>query len=157
MASLSDLAKPSVTSLFQSDIDQLYEQLAIRSKGIVRDPAAAASFSPDIDYDAPMMGPLDDLRRFGKLYFGRINRLCHDLVCGDSAKDSEERQKVMSAFMLGKEDVGSAIAALLVAHLGLAPAVAAVVAVLIVKLFFRPAVESMCQVWTENLQQKTTN
>ena len=28
----------------------------------------------------------------GKLYFGRVNQLCHDLVCGDSAKDSEEQE-----------------------------------------------------------------
>jgi hypothetical protein len=60
---------------------------------------------------------------------------------------------VASAFGLGKEDIGAAIAALLVAHLALAPASAAVVAVLIVKLFFRPAVDAMCQVWSENLQK----
>ncbi len=153
MAELHELARPAVTSLFQSDADQLYEQLGIRSRGISADPMIAGSFAPDLLYDAPLMGPMDDLRRFGKLFFGRINKQCHDLVCGDDTKNTAERQKVVAAFKLGKEDVGSAIAALLVAYLGLAPAIAAVVAVLIVKLFFRPAVDSMCQVWTEDLSR----
>jgi hypothetical protein len=151
MAELYELAKPAVASLFQSDVDQLYEELGIRSKAISTDPATAGVFAPHISYNAPLMGPMDGLRRFGKLFFNRINKQCHDLVCGEDTKDTAERQKVVAAFKLGKEDVGAAIAALLVGHLGLAPAIAAVVAVLIVKLFFQPAVDSMCQVWTEKL------
>jgi len=153
MAELSELAKPSVASLFQSDPDQLYEQLGIRMRALGHDPAVAASFAPDISYDAKFMGPLDSIRRFGELYFKRVSRQCHDLVCGQDAKDTDERKKVVNAFGFSKEDVGSAVAALLVAHLAMAPAIAAVMAVLIVKLFFRPAIDAMCETWRENLEK----
>jgi hypothetical protein len=153
MAELAELAKPSVASLFQSDTDQLYEQLGVRIKALSQNPAISGSFAPDVSYDAQVMGPLDNIRRFGRLYFNRVNRQCHDLVCGQDSKDTEERKKVVHAFGLTKEDLGSAIAALLVAHLGLAPAIAAVVAVLIMKLFFRPALDAMCQVWSEDLRK----
>jgi hypothetical protein len=59
----------------------------------------------------------------------------------------------VDAFGIGGEAVATALAAVMVTSLGLAPAVAAVVAALAIKLFFRPAHGAMCDVWKGKLGQ----
>jgi hypothetical protein len=153
MPELDELALPAAKQLLQSDEDQLYEELGIRQKAILRDPGLAGSFSPEASYNAVLMGPMDDLRNFGKLFFSRLNRDCYDLICGGQQADAKEREKVAKAFGLGKTEVAAAIAGVIVAHFAIAPAIAAVVAALVVKLFFRNAQEAMCQVWKQKLPQ----
>jgi hypothetical protein len=154
MANLTDMARPAVEDLLQADESQLYEELAIRVKGMQSDPGKAGSFAPDVTYDAADMGALDDLRAFGTAFFKRLNVSAFNLICGVEAEDAEERQTVLDSFGLGKEAVAAAIAGLLVAQLGLAPAVAAVVAALVIKHVFRNAHEAMCEVWKEKLPQE---
>jgi len=151
MPELDQLALPAAKQLLQSDEDQLYEELAIRQKAILKDPALAGSFSPAAAYNAALMGPMDDLRNFGKIFFSRLNRDCYDLICGGAGADNQEREKVAKAFGIGKTEVAAAIAGVIVAHFAIAPAIAAVVAALIVKLFFRNAQEAMCEVWKAKL------
>lgn len=151
MPELEEMALPAVKQLLQSEEDQLYEELAIRNKAILKDPGLAGSFSPEASYDTRLMGPMDDLRDFGRIFFSRLNQDGYNLVCGSELADSQEREKVTNAFGFGKTEVAAAIAAVMVAHFAIAPAIAAVVAALIVKLFFRNAHEAMCEVWKHKL------
>jgi hypothetical protein len=151
MSELDQMARHAVEQLLQSDEDQLFEELAIRNKAILKDPGLAGSFSPKASYDAALMGPMDDLRKFGRIFFSRLNRDCYNLVCGGEQLDSQEREKVANAFGVGKTEVAAAIAGIMVAHFAIAPAIAAVVAALIVKLFFRNAHGAMCEVWKQKL------
>ncbi len=153
MSNLSDLARPAIDSLLQSDESQLYEELAIRLKAMGSDPAKSGSFAPAVTYDAATMGFLDDLRDFGKRFMERMNVSFYNLVCGKQGEDVKERKKVAEAFGIGKTEVAAVLAGLLVSEFGLAPAIAAVVASLIIKLFFRNAYEAMCEVWKGKLPQ----
>src|ERR1700730_10982590 len=151
MADLAKAARPSIDKLLQSDEAQLYEELGMRVKAYQNDLSVGASFSPAVSYQAELMGPLDDLRLFGKEFFQRVNRQAYELVCGAGLKDAEDRKKLAEAFKIGPGGAAALLAGLLVGHLGLAAGVAAVVAALIVRLFFRPAQEAMCQVWAQKL------
>jgi hypothetical protein len=153
MSELDEMALQAVKRLLESDPDQLFEELAIRNNAIQKDPALAGSFSPEASYDAAFMGPMGDLRDFGRIFFTRLNRDCYNLVCGSSQADAQEREKVASAFGLGKTEVAAAIAAVMVVNFGTAPAIAAVVASLVVKLFFRNAHGAMCEVWKQKMLQ----
>jgi hypothetical protein len=154
MTTLQAMARPAVDDLLQASESQLYEELGIRAKAIASDPAASGSFAPDVTFDAAAMGPLDDLRSFGEKFFKRFNAEAYNLVCGEDAEDTEERNALLEAFNLDEGVEGAvtaAMAALLVAHLAIAPAIAAVVAAIIYKLFFRSAHAAMCGVWKEKL------
>lgn len=153
MTDLANQAKPSIEKLLQSDEDQLYEELGMRIKAYQSDLSVGASFAPAVSYQAELMGPLDDLRLFGKEFFRRMNRQAYELVCGNALQDKEERQKLAEAFKVGPGGAAAFLAALLVAHLGMAAGLAAVVAALLVRLFFRPAQEAMCQVWSQNVDR----
>ncbi len=152
MADLATQARPAVESLVTYEEDDLYQELGRRLQAIQRDPSISASFEPAITPGLEPQGAAEDLKKFGKRFFARANAQAYQLVCGQNAENSEERERVLDAFGIGKEAVAAAIAALLVAQLGLAPAVAAVVAALVIRVFFRPAYESMCDVWKEKVE-----
>jgi hypothetical protein len=151
MAELVSQAKPEIEKLMQSDVNQLYEELGIRVKAYGNDLSVATSFAPQVAYTAELMGPLDDLRLFGKEFFGRVNRQAYELVCGNALTDKKDRAKLEGAFKIGPTDVAAYLAVLLVGHFGLAAGAAAVVAALIIKLFFKPGHEAMCLVWATKL------
>jgi hypothetical protein len=135
--------------LLQATEDQLYEQLGIRAKAIAANPAAAGSFEPAVTYDGAAMGPLDDVREFGRRLFRRWNREAWNLACSDD--DTADRKKLLDAFGGGQAAVAATLSGILVAHLGLAPALAAIIAALALKYFFRPAYEEFCALWLKKL------
>jgi hypothetical protein len=153
MSDLTRQARPAVESLAGQDEDQLYKELGLRLQAIQRDPSISASFEPQIPTQLEAMGAAEDLRAFGQRFFQRVNVQAYQLVCGQEDEDSEDRESVINAFGLGRDAVAAAIAGLLVAQLGLAPAIAAVVAALIIRVFFRSAYEAMCEVWSEKQPQ----
>ena len=93
------------------------------------------------------------VRDFGRSFFERVRHQAYGLVCGGEAEDTEERKRIVEAFGFGIGAVGSAVTAILVTHLGIAPAVAAVVLTLIVKLFFNEAHGAMCETWKKHLRR----
>jgi hypothetical protein len=135
--------------LLQASEDQLYVQLGICAKAIAANPAVAGSFEPTVTYDGAAMGPLDDVREFGRRLFRRWNREAWNLAC--SGDDKADRKKLLDAFGGGQAAVAATLSGLLVAHLGLAPALAAIIAALALKYFFRPAYEEFCTLWHEKL------
>jgi hypothetical protein len=122
MDQLQEQAKPAVADLLDADEDQLFEKLGILEQAGKQNPSILASFSADISYNADAMGVLDDVRNIGRRFFDGISRDCYKLVCSDDAENSEERNKVISAFGIGKTEVAAALAALLVSQFTLAPA-----------------------------------
>jgi hypothetical protein len=152
MATVEQAAGPVVAKLSERDDAQLYQELALRMKGAYANPATAGELDPTIEFDAQLMGPLDDLQEFGRRFFNRFLPDAYSLVCGSG--DAEERKKVQSAFNIGPDAVGAAIAGVIVVQLGLAPAVAAVIAALVMRLFFRNAYQAMCEVWKEKLPKE---
>jgi Flp pilus assembly protein TadB len=152
MATFEATAAPAVASLQERQDAELYQELALRVKGVYHNPASAGDVDAVVEYDAALMGPLDDLQEWGRRFFNRFIPDAYNLVCG--ASDAGEREKVQQAFSIGPEAVGGAIAGVIVAQFGLAPAAAAVVAALIMRLFFRNAYNAMCEVWKEKLPQQ---
>lgn len=151
MAELTSQARPEIEKLMQSDVNQLYEELGIRVKAYKNDLTVGTSFSPQVAYTAELMGPMDDLRLFGKEFFQRVNRQAYELICGNALTDKKDRARLEEAFKIGPTDVAAYLAVLLVGHFGLAAGAAAVVAALIMKLFFKPGQEAMCKVWSTKL------
>ena len=149
MSDITSLAKPALEKLEESDENQLYQELGVRLKAIASDPALAGSFDPTVTYSAALMGPLDDVKLFGKKFFEKMSREAYGLVCGGGLTDEE--QKKFTEALGNKIDFGTWLAAILVAHWAIAPAIAAVVAALVVRLFFRPAHSAMCEVWASKL------
>jgi len=135
----------------QSDVNQLYEELGIRVKAYRSNLSVGGSFAPQVAYTAKEMGALDDLRLFGKEFFGRVNRQAYELLCGNALTDKKDRAKLEEAFKIGPTDVAAYLAVLLAGNFGLAAGAATVVAALIMKLFFKPGQEAMCAVWATKL------
>jgi hypothetical protein len=154
MADLKDQARPAVQALMDKDEEQLYQELGLRLRAMQENPALSGSFTPQIDTHLEALGPVEDLKDFGQRFFKRVNKQAYQLICGTEAADSEERENIIDAFGIGREAVAPAIAALLVTHMGMAPAIAAVVTTLILRLVFRNAFESMCEVWGEKFQEE---
>ncbi len=152
MPELSKQAEPAVKKLLKSDEEQLYEKLGIIAKAIEKDPSKSGSFEPKVTYDMKIMGPKEDVMELGQKIFNRWIVEAYKLVCGSDKEGKKDREDLMKAIGLKNEEmIAAALAALLVAQMGLAPAFAAVIAVIILKRFFRPAHEEFCLVWKKNL------
>jgi len=141
----------AVTTLDKLNDDALYAELGGRLRTIGGQPQLSAQFALPVNFQAEAMGPLDDLRAFGRRFFDRVNRQAYQLVCGSDPENTKDREKVAESMGMGKDMFATTLTTLLVAQLGLAPAIAPVVALLIVRLCFKPALGAMCDVWKEKL------
>jgi hypothetical protein len=151
MADLTALARPAMKELGQKSDDELYAELGARLMLLSRDPKMTGEFKPEEPIEIESLGFAADLKNFGLKFFNRVNRQAYELVCGTDAEESKEREDLLNAFGIGKEAVGPVLAGLLVAHLGLAPLIAAAVAAIVIRLFFKPAYQAMCDVWKGKL------
>lgn len=152
MSVLSEEAEPAVALLAESDESQLYEQLGIRAAAIERQPELAGSFDPPVTFDEVAMGPLDSVREVGRRIFRRWESSAYGLACGTGEADGADRKSLEDAFGVSSTTVAAFMAALLVSHFGIAPAIAAVIAAIVVKRFFRPAYEEFCSAWGERVK-----
>ncbi|HYO91630.1 MAG TPA: hypothetical protein VEQ40_08340, partial [Pyrinomonadaceae bacterium] len=132
----------------------LYEQLGIRAKAIQQNLDLSSSFEPSAVHNISTMGILDDVRDYGKRLFRRWSAEGYKLICGDDPEDEEDRKELVEAFGLDNNKVASMMAGMLVAQLGLAPAIAAVIAAILIKRFLlNPAYEQFCALWKDYLPQ----
>lgn len=152
MPDLTPKATAATASLLAQNDDDLYAELAIRLRTMRREPESAGQMSPIPSLTAEAMS-VEDLQKFGRRFFERVNRQAFELMCGSGDADVKEREGILKAFGVGKEAVAPALAALLIAQLGLAPMIAPVVAVLAVRLFFKPGYDAMCEVWGESFDK----
>ncbi len=151
MADRTAQARTAVAALSSKDDDALFLELGKRVAMNRKDPRTVTDFDPTVEPEFEALGVMSDLVTLGRDFFGRVNKQAYELMCGADAEDSQERKKLTEAFGLGKDAIGAALAALLVAYLGLAPALAAVVAALALRLFFKPGYEAMCDLWKSKL------
>lgn len=153
MSDINRQAEPAIKKLLQAEENQLYEELGIRAKAIALDLTKSSSFEPQVIYDQAQMGLKGDVLEFGQRLFSRWKVEAYKLICGSDPQDKIDRKDLANAFKVNEVYAAAALSALLVTHLGLAPALAAVIAALAIKRFFRPAHEEFCQVWKKNLPQ----
>ncbi len=156
MADLTLLAQPAVAALNQPEntTEDLYKELGLRLKAMQEDVSLSSSFNPPIPQNIEAQGAAEDFRKFGEMFFQRVEKEAFNLICGTQAQENEQREKVLDAFGIGRDAVGAAIAGLLISQLGLAPLIAPVVATIILRLVFKPMYESMCGTWKENLADR---
>jgi hypothetical protein len=152
MPDLTQQAQPAVEKLLKADESQLYEQLGIRAKAMAQDPAKSGSFEPEVTYEAAQMGFKEDVKDFGQRLFKLWSVEAYKLVCSTEAEDQQTRTDLLNAFGVSETAVAALLASLLVAQLGVAPAIAAVVAALIIKRFFRPAYQEFCVTWKKSVE-----
>jgi hypothetical protein len=132
--------------------DQLYAELGKRLQLIGQDPKRSAEFGLTVPKEAAeAFGTIDDLRAFGREFFNRVNHQAYGLVCGSDSQNTEDRKKIEKAASLSKDAFTTTLATLLIAQLGLAPALVPVIALLIARLAFDPAIGAMCAVWKTKL------
>lgn len=148
MPDVAEQFAPAVRRLVECSESNLYAELGRRVRLLEGDPAAAASPSmPAIEF----LGPTEELAELGKLFFRRLSRNAHDLVCGSSGEFESERSKLRNALGDGANTFSGALAAGLVTHFGIAAGVAVVVSVITVKLFFQSGYEAGCAYWGKHL------
>jgi hypothetical protein len=152
MTNLTNQAEPAMDSLLNADEDTLFEQLGIRAKAIQQDLNLSSSFSPTVSYDEAEMGVLDDVRDYGKRIFRRCSVEAYKLFCGDDPEDEEDRKQLAEAIGVSKGQVAALVAGMLVAQLGLAPAIAAIVAAILIRRFLiKPGAQLACDKWKAQL------
>jgi hypothetical protein len=144
-------AVQAVAKLLGADESQLYETLGIREKAIEKSPELANRYDIDVDYDATEMGPKEFLRDLGVNILRRWNKEAYKLICGGGSADEKDRNDLVRLVASGSVDAGGVLAGILVASLGIAPAIAAVIAVIVLKRFVKPAGEEFCKLWAKNL------
>jgi hypothetical protein len=148
MPTLTEQAEPAVKKWLDADEDTLFEQLGIRAKAIQVNPSVSSSFSPEVTYDQAAMGFLDDVRDYGKRVFRRCSAEGYKLFCGSDPEDEEDRKQLADAFGISETKVAAVVAGILVAQLGLAPAIAAIVGAILIKRFLiKPGYQLSCEKW----------
>ena len=150
MSNFDELARRAVEDLLDSEPDQLFAELELRRRAILANPAEAGSFEPAGAYRAVVNVPLEELRDFGRRFFDRVSRDLYQLLCGDDAENAQTRQTLFQA-LTSRATFAAALSGVLVAHLGMAPALAAVLAALVVRLFANNAHQVACEMWRERL------
>ena len=149
MTDLKKQAEAAMQNLLQSDEQQLFEELGMRTQAITRDITKAGSFEPQISYAEAEMGLKETLGRIGRRLFRRWNREAYKLLCGDDPDDKEQRTELASAIGISDVAAATALTSALI-YLGAAPALAAIIAAIIVKKFFAPTYQEFCGIWKES-------
>jgi hypothetical protein len=154
LTTLALQAQPATDELLKRNEDQLYEELGARLISLRSNASIAGSFNPPT---IEPLGPADDLRLFGQHFFARVGVEAYEVTCGGQVGDTEEHAQLLNAFTIGYGAVAAALAGVLVASMGLAPAIAAVVATIAVKICFRAAYGAMCEVWKQKVSEQNAS
>jgi hypothetical protein len=141
----------TIAALMESDESRLMQDLGTRAKAGSLDPAVSGSYTLTTSLDGSIMGPADELRKLGKRIFRRLHREAWELICGEDKDDVEDRDKLLGALKMDRTAAAAVLTGILIANLGLSPAVAPVVAVLVLKRVFSPVYEELCGAWKESL------
>jgi hypothetical protein len=136
--------------LQHSSESQLFEELGLRERAVVQDPALASQFDLQ-PAEEVVMGIREEAAAFGRQLFARWEKEAYQLLCGKASTDSTDRKKLADAFGMSDVVVSASIATALVGSFGLAAPVAAVIAAILIKRFFRPGYEEFCRFWGKSV------
>ncbi len=147
-----------IEKLAKLDEETLQAQLGMQAEGLGDDLTQGASIeSININsLTAVPRGPKGNkFIEFGQNLFERLNGEAYDLLCGtDPFGDGGKTMKTIeNAYDESATKAAGVLTPILVANLGLAPAIAAIVATLIVQKIAKAAGETICSTWQESLDK----
>jgi len=140
--------------LIEFDDEQLMLKLGMSTLGIsedLEDQTRSASID-SIDLSLYELTRSEDTLNFGQRLFKRLNASSYELLCKDPFDDGETLKKLNEALKDSTAKAAGFLAPVLVANLGLAPAVAAIVAALIVKTISKAIADEICDTWKKSLE-----
>jgi hypothetical protein len=137
--------KEATEAVIGKDLENLYEELGMRSKAIGVDLTRMGDPVLSVNYDGKLMGPMTEIADLGKRIAKRWIREIHQVVCGNEADDKDDREKLQSLFGLKGSDLATALTAFLVSTFFVASPIAAVVAAIIVKRLGASAMDEFCK------------
>ncbi|MBD2694316.1 hypothetical protein [Anabaena catenula] len=141
--------------LAEFDDNQLMLHLGMCAEGISEDiegqTRSASLDSIDLNLYQITRGNVDTMN-FGQRLFKRLNAASYELLCKDPFDDGETLKKLNEALKDSTAKAAGFLAPVLVANLGLAPAVAAIVATLVIKTFAKTISDEICATWKQNLE-----
>ncbi|MEO0537697.1 MAG: hypothetical protein AAF215_28025 [Cyanobacteria bacterium P01_A01_bin.123] len=150
MTQLDDLTE----KLVKLDDDQLMLHLGMSTKGISED-LGGQTRSASIDSIDPRRYAItrsnEDTLNFGQRLFKRLNDASYELLCKDPFDDGETLRELSKVLEDSTAKAAGLLAPVLVANLGLAPAVAAIVATLIVRTISKAIADEICYTWGRSL------
>lgn len=141
-----------VEALLRANEETLLQEVGLRARlAAVRPDTAAALELPHRETAAAEFG-FSTLKSLGSSLFGNVQSLVLPIVCGDRAEDQQARDEIKAAVGTAtgadlKSDAALALGKVLVARLGLIPAVAQPLAVLLLSRVFTGSVEQVCANW----------
>ncbi len=141
--------------LVEFDDGQLILHLGMSVKGISEDVEAqtrgASLDSIDLNYYGITRAD-EEAMSFGRRLFKRLNLASYELLCKDPFDNGETLQKLSGALEDSTAKAAGFLAPVLVANLGLAPAVAAIIAVLVVKTISKAIADEICSTWKNSFE-----
>ena len=140
-----DEALRAVEEFEDADDDELFRQLGLRIQAMDRDPSVAGQFAPPRTALEPMGISLGDVIGAGRQAFGRLSRSGYALLC--SGGQGSRFDAFVATLGTNRMTVTAGLATLLVAQIGIAPAIAGVVAALAIGKVAPSSVEAICAAW----------
>lgn len=131
------------------DLEALFVLLGKQQKAIADTPELANDPTLDPPYDSTHMGLIDDLRDLGSRIAKRWARKLHEIVCGSGG--GADRNKLLEALNISEAAAIAVVTSLLLSLVS--PAISAPVAVVVVRQFLIPAGETICDYWSEKLDE----
>ncbi|MEG4857025.1 hypothetical protein QUB75_05060 [Microcoleus sp. K1-B6] len=147
MTQIQELAK----NIVELSEQELILRLGLNAQEFSSDLTRSASID-SIKLSTPIQTRDGEVLLLGESLFRRLNTNSYDLLCKDPFDDGKTLEQLKKAL---DENIGQAagmLAPILVANLGLAPAIAAIMAALIVKILAKSVAETICEAWAEALK-----
>lgn len=150
MTQIEELAKKIV----ELSEPELMLRLGLKAQEFRSDLTRSASIDSIDLRSAPIQTRLDEEAFiFGERLFKRLNANSYELLCKDPF-DSKTLEQLKKALDENTGIAAGMLAPILVANLGLAPAIAAIIAALIVKTLAKSFAETICEAWAEALKNQ---
>jgi hypothetical protein len=156
MAELNDEALEAVKALEDADDEELFRQLGLRVAAIQRDPAIAGRFAPTAAELEPKGIALGDVVAMGRKAFGSISKAGYGLLCSGDPLMGSHFDSFVATLGTNRLAITAALATLLVAQIGFAPAIAGVVATLAIGKAAPASVDKICATWAAKAGYSTT-
>jgi len=146
MSPLMDEALSAVEGLQDADDDELFRQLGLRMQAMQRDPMVAGHFAPPATALEPMGMTLGDIIGAGRRAFATLSSASYALLCSGGPVGGRF-DAFVDTLGTNRMAITAALATVLVAQIGIAPAIAGVVATLAIGKAAPASMEMMCGMW----------
>jgi hypothetical protein len=137
--------KDATAAVIGKDLENLYEELGMRSNAISTDLTRMGDPVLSVDYDGKLMGPLTEIADLGRQIAKRWIKELQHIACGNEADDKNDREKLQSLFGLTGSDLATALTAFLVSTFFVASPIAAVIGAIVVKRLGASAMDEFCK------------